>query len=54
MKYPIPKTRKEVKSYLYLTGYYRKFIQNYAKIAKPLTKVLKNNEKVDIQNEDYI
>ena len=54
MKYPIPKTQKEIKSYLGITGYYRKFIQNYVKIAKPLTKALKKNKKVGIQNEDYI
>ncbi|XP_071944659.1 uncharacterized protein [Antedon mediterranea] len=32
-----PKTKKDVKSFLGLTGYYRKFIPNYADIAAPLT-----------------
>ena len=32
-KYPIPKTTKEIKSFLGLIGYYRRFISNYAKIV---------------------
>ena len=35
LKYPIPKTQKEVRIFLGRTGYYRKFIKNYAKISKP-------------------
>ena len=34
--YP-PKTPKQVCAFLWLVGYYRKFIKNFAKIAKPLT-----------------
>jgi len=34
--FPIPKTRKNIKQFLGLAGYYRRFIENFSKIAKPL------------------
>ena len=40
---PVPKTQREIKSFLGLAGYYRKFIQDFAKITKPLTSCLKRN-----------
>lgn len=40
---PIPKNQTDVKSFLGLTGYYRKFIEDHARIAKPLTSLLKKN-----------
>lgn len=44
-KYPIPKSIKEIQSFLGLTVYYRKFIPNYSKIAKPMTLYLKKDKK---------
>eukprot|EP00794_Sanderia_malayensis_P004220 gene4220-4782_t len=38
---PRPGTKKEVKSFLGLTGYYRNFIPNYAAIASPLSYLTK-------------
>ena len=38
---PRPRTKKEVKSFLGLTGYYRNFIPNYAAIASPLSDLIK-------------
>jgi hypothetical protein len=40
-KFPIPKTVKDIKSFLGLLGYYRRFIKNFAKITKPFTKCMK-------------
>ena len=35
----------EVRSFLGLPGYYRRFIPDFSKIAKPMTKLLQKDEK---------
>jgi len=39
--FPTPKTVKQLKSFLGLVGYYRKFTPQFSKIAAPLHKLLK-------------
>ncbi|CAF3796274.1 unnamed protein product [Rotaria sp. Silwood1] len=39
--FPQPRTIKDVQSFLGLTGYYRRFIKDYSKIAEPLIKQLR-------------
>ncbi len=34
---PSPKTKKEVRQFLGLAGYYRRFIPNYSDLTSPLT-----------------
>jgi hypothetical protein len=36
-KWQSPKTVTEICSFLGLTGYYRRFIENFSKIVKPMT-----------------
>lgn len=52
-KFPIPTTQKEIKSFLGLLGYYRRFIKDFAKITKPLTACLKKNAKI-IHNQNFV
>ena len=42
-----PKNASEVRSFLGLAGYYRRFIEGFSKIALPLTKLTRKNQKFE-------
>nr|GEY52274.1 reverse transcriptase domain-containing protein [Tanacetum cinerariifolium] len=42
-----PKTPTEIRQFLGLAGYYRRFIKGFLKIAKPMTKMTQKNVKFD-------
>ncbi len=42
--WPVPKTKKDVQSFLGFCNFYRRFILNYSKIAKPLHSLTGNTE----------
>jgi len=42
---PMPKTVKEVQSFVGLASYYRRFVHQFAKIVQPLTKLIRKDQK---------
>lgn len=52
--YPMPKTTKQIKRFLGLLGYYREFIKDFASLTKPLTKCLKKNAVVNVEDPEYV
>ena len=52
-EFPIPRTEKQIKSFLGLVGYYRKFINNFAEITKPMTQCLRKDRRI-ILDQEYI
>jgi len=45
LEWPRPKTVKEVQKFLELANYYRRFVKDFAKIAKPMYKLVRKDKK---------
>ena len=50
--FPRPRTKTQVREFLGLTGYYRRFIPNYATLATPLTDLTKKSAPTQVQWTD--
>jgi hypothetical protein len=46
-----PTNASEIRSFLGLAGYYRRFIKDFSKIAKPMTRLLEKNNDFDWTEE---
>lgn len=53
-EFPQPKCPRDIKSFMGLVSYYRRFIPNLSKIAKPLTNLLKKDVPFNWQNEHQL
>ena len=45
LNWPVPKTVRDIRKFLELTNYYRRFIRNFAALAKPLNMLTRKDEK---------
>ena len=44
-EWPRPATVTEIRSFLGLVGYYRRFVQDFSRIAAPMTRLTQKNSK---------
>ena len=44
-KFPIPTGKREVRSFLGMVNYYRRYCTNFAKVAEPLTNALREGQR---------
>jgi hypothetical protein len=49
--YPLPKDKTEVRRFVGMSNFYRRFIRNYSKLACPLNHMLKNDTKWEWSSE---
>jgi len=45
LSWPQPKTVKDIRKFLGLANYYRRFIKDFARVARPLNMLTRKDEK---------
>jgi len=50
-KLPMPKSMKDIRSFLEHAGFYRRFIKDFSKIARPLTNILAKDVSFTFDDE---
>ena len=45
IEWPVPKSVKDVQKFLGLANYYRRFVKDFAKIARPLHEMTRKENK---------
>jgi hypothetical protein len=51
MEWLVPKNAHEVRSFMGLAGYYRRFVEGFSKIAKPITTLQRTRVKYEWTEE---
>ena len=46
LEWPVPRSVKDIRGFLGITGCYRVFIKNYSLVATPLKNILKKESKI--------
>ena len=53
-KWPVPANLKDLQRFLGFTGFYHQFIQDYAKVAQPLTKLLRGSNPHKLKGTELV
>jgi hypothetical protein len=49
--FPRPKNKRDIKRFLGMAGFYRKFVENFSIIAEPLTRLLQKDQRMTWSND---
>lgn len=53
LDWPLPRTEKQIKQFLGLAGYYRRFVKDYSKLTRPMSRYTKKDIPLDMNDSEY-